>query len=149
MKKLHLLFINIQDVFYTFDEKEAQTLLNTAGIVTDSYVSIEIEDNLAKKLLENPNQKTIKPYRHTIDHKYYEKEESISQNRTEEDLRVYIIFNANPNGYECFWSPSGNNLNGFYNRSPERYLGEAIRVQLNRKQYIDLYAFFECVCDNF
>ena len=44
---------------------------------------------------------------------------------------------------------TANNLNGFFKGSPNEFLSKAIRVSITQKQYVSIYGYFDCMCDNF
>lgn len=149
MKTLYLLPWNEQEVQISFDKSVLeQSLIVEKGLPYHGILSVEIEDDLAEKLQHPASKKPTYP--HDIPTKYFDDRINYLKNPPEwfskEGLRIYIIFSIDKH---CFWSPSGNNLNGFYKRSPEDFLSEAIRVEITEEMYVKLYGYFEWSCDNF
>lgn len=150
MKTLYLLPYSIQEVAYSFNPENLTNIINNfSTLPLKEILSVEIEDELAVQLESFSDLKST-PSNRIVDEQYYQKQEKFLDNppawHNEDGMRIYVFFDANK---ECFWSPSGNNLNSYYERNPERYLSRAIRVELTRESYIRLYGYFDSWTDNF
>lgn len=146
---MYILPFNIQDVQFSLDKAVLEkSLSKEKGLPYNGILEVKIEDSLAEQL-QNPFVPE-KTYQRTIPSSYYEDAQRFLDNppdwHKEDGTRIYIIFDKLQ---RCFWSPSGNNLNSFQTRSPERYLSQAIRVGLTDEQYVKLMGYFEWSCDNF
>lgn len=149
MTTVYLLPFDVQAVKFSFDKTILEnTLTVEKGLPYNGILEIDIDDCLAEKLqtpfvLESTFERKIPD-------SYYEAAQSFLDNPPEwhktEGARIYIIFDSLQ---RCFWSPSGNNLNSYQTRNPERYLSQAIKVALTNEQYVKLMGYFEWSCDNF
>lgn len=149
MTTLYLLPTGIQEVQYSFIKHDLESLLIRKGLPNSKILSVDIDEQLASQLTKS-SEKDLKIYHYEIGEEYYIKQENFLDNPPqwfkEDGMRIYIIFNVR---HECYWSPSGNNLNSFYDRNPERYLSRAIRVNLEREDYINIYAYSDYRIDSF
>lgn len=148
--KIYLLPFDEHKVKFSFDKEElVKTMQAEPGIPYQGILETEIDDDLAQKLT-NP-EPLESPYPRAIpQHYYYEKQEAFLSNppewHTKEGKRLYVFFDAKQ---RCYWSPSDNNLNSFYEKNPELYLSKAIRVELNKDAYVKLMGYFNCMSANF
>lgn len=149
MKTVYLLPLNVQDVKFSFDKSVLEKdLIIEKGLPYQGILEVEIEDALAEKL-QNPFPLS-NTFTKEIPSSYYEKTQAFIDNPPDwfkaDGPRIYIIFDM----YQrCFWSPSGNNINGIYKRNSNKYLTQAIRVGLTAEQYIQIYSYFDWACDSF
>lgn len=149
MKNIYLLPFDVSTVKYSFDKKVLESdILNEKGLPSNKILDLEIEDELASKLMSPYIVEKTNPYH--IEKSYYDKVRNFLQSPPqwflESGKRIYVIFDI----YQrCFWSPSGNNLNSIKKGNPDFYLSDAIRVELDEETYINLSAYFEWSCDNF
>ena len=150
MKTIYLLPFNAQNVQFSLNKSVLeQSLQKEKGLPYQGILEVEIEDELAQKL-QNPTP--LKPsYPQDIPKRYFEQAAKYLNDPPEwkikEGNRIYIIFSADGH---CFWSPSGNNLNGIKERSPiGKFISSAIRVNISKEAEIRLDGYFEWTCDNF
>lgn len=150
MKTLYLLPYDIQEVAYSFNPDNLSNLIKTVpSLPFKNILQINIDDDLANQLVEFSDL-TFKPTNNNVPDKYYQKQRDFLDNppswHHEDGMRIYVFFDAKQ---KCYWSPSGNNLNSYYERNPERYLSQAIRVGLSREEYISIYGYFDYCIDNY
>jgi hypothetical protein len=152
MVTLYLLPYSNYEICYSFNKSQLEHLIKTERFLTSpSILSVDIDDSLVENLKESSDlSKISKPYPYEIPNSYYEKTKEFLKNPPdwfkEDGMRIYIIFDKRK---RCFWCPSGNNINYIYKLNPQYYLSKAIRVNLDQKSYIQLYSYFEFMCDSF
>lgn len=147
MKTVYLLPVDYQNLHYSLNKEELlQLLAKNKHYPHNEILQVEVEDDVAEFLTTPDNTKT--PVPEEIPAEYLEHERKLLTKKMEkelaEDLRIYIVFTKYN---RCVWSPSGNNLNSFYDREPEHFLTKAIRVPISKECYVQLYAHFEWACD--
>lgn len=149
MKTVYLLPLGIQEVQYSFIKEDLENSLKVKGLPNYTILTAQLEDEVAEKL-KDPAFVALPFHKREVPNSYYKDVESFLDNPPDwfknDGMRLYIMFN---NRRECYWSPSGNNLNSFYNKNPEYYFTQAIRVELDRQSYINIYSYFNYLCDNF
>lgn len=147
MKTVYLLPVDHQSISYSLDKEELLKLLaSSKHYPYQDLLQIEVEDDVAE-LLKTPDN-TKAPFPEEIPKNYIERQlKALNAKRekgTEQDIRIYVFFTKDN---RCFWSPSGNNINSFYDREPEYFLTRAIRAPISQECYVNLYAHFEWACD--
>lgn len=149
MNTLYLLPFNEQEVQFSLDKRNLEVSLNTEkGLPHNSILEIQIDEYLTQNL---QNSSSLDPtFKKVIPEKYYKDRENFIKNtpdwHKEYGNSIYVIFDKKQ---RCFWSPSENNLNNFYDKNPGLFLSKAIRVDIDKEAYINLYAYFEFIFDNF
>lgn len=149
MTAIYLLLNDETEVHWSFDKEVLTKALNDETYYCcNQVIEVSIPETLAEKLRmfpEPPFSVNTFVELSKVGRKYYQMYENKGYVSSDGD-RLYIIFESNG---RCAWCPSGNNLNQFYKKYPERYLGEAIRVPLTKSQYVKAYAYLEFCIDNF
>ena len=147
--KIYLVPFDEHKVKFSFDKTQLEEVVKKElGIPYAGILELEIENSLAEQL-HHPAQ-LESPYVRAIPQDYYSSREKFLNNPPEwhqkEGMRLYVIFDKLQ---RCYWSPSGNNLNSFYDKHPENYLSKPLRVELNKDAYVKLMGYFMCMAENF
>lgn len=152
-RPVYLLINDISAVCWSLDKSELEQLAQSStSLVCQDVLEIEIDEAHIKDLVKTGKHATIVNCHvdlTKVPKKYYDKREDFLKHPPAwyeaEGLRIYVLFNKDG---ECFWSPSGNNLNSYFKKNPEAYLTMPCRVEITKEQYIALYGYFEFWTDN-
>lgn len=154
-KKIYLLAVNHYLMDYFFDKDSAKLKKkNQKDNINSSILELSVEDDLLS-FLKMKNLLIDNVWSHqsklsNIDQQYFTKVEKFLENPPEwhikDGMRIFIILDKTG---RCIWSPSENNLKSIKERSEEFFITEPIRVELDRKTYINMMSCFEHEADSF
>lgn len=157
MPVIYAAFVDCQNLCYHYSEEKLKNFIteNDIPIISDEFIQIELIDDVFKRLKEtdiNVQKKLKQRYGKVSDEKIKkQKEEFLRRLNSPEPvyvplLRVSTFFQYNG---ILVWSPSHNNLKGFYSQNPKKYLGEPIETPISIDNYAVSSAQFNYECDCF
>lgn len=157
MPVIYVAFVNAQNLCYHYSEEKLKNFIaeNNIPIISDEFVQIELLDDVFKRLKEtdiNVQKELRKSCRKVSDDKIKKQKEDFLERLNSPEpvyvplLRISTFFQSRG---ILIWSPSHNNLKGFYSRRPEKYLGEPIETPISIDNYAVSSAQFNYECDRF
>jgi hypothetical protein len=153
---LYLLFNGESDVCWSFHRQVLEGLLarHPDCFLLPHVKELVLDESLAQRLREQERDVQGSLDAHVsfsrVPESYFEARRRFIANppdwKKADGFRVFVIFTADG---RAVWSPSGNNLNGFYEHNPSRFLCRALRVDLSEEEEVRIDGYFEWAADNF
>jgi hypothetical protein len=153
MKEIFVLFNGDTNMCWFLDKNHAQQVLdnNVNNFCFPELTSVMIEEDLYEKLkpLQAQGSQINSHFNVTkVPESYFvkEKQKELASWRIQEGFRMYMMFIKTG---KAVFSPSGNNLESFYEENPDEYLAKPFRVELSYINEAKILACFEWACDCF